>query len=213
MLLPALVFFLFGAYGLWYAATKIILKEIPLTYSPHAALFLRMFVGALCIVFSVYCPTRYFLAYSLFFTASCLVIYTDTLSMLIARITTLYFVPLVWFLAFYNFLEIGLLESMGGTLLGVAVLGITRQLSISYYQQPGLGIGDIDYIALAGATTGILGVWLTILLGSFLASVWAISMMLYGSFSRTTLFPFGTFLSLAGILVLLFKDTIASLLM
>ncbi len=204
--------FLFGAFPLWYAALAI-LRSVPLFYTLYTALFLRSLVGALCVLFYVVCPAKYFLSYAVFATASCLVIYTDALAMLIARATTVYLVPLAWALAYYGYLEISYIDSIGGTLLGVALLGITRQLSIWYYKQPGLGSGDIDYIALAGACTGVLGVWLTILLGSFLASVWALTMMLHGTFTRTTPFAFGTFLALAGILVLLFKDSIAALLM
>lgn len=206
-------FFFFGAYALWYAAIYGILRSVPVTYNPYTALFLRGLVGTLCVLFSTICPANYFSSYFIFLCASCLVIYTDSVSMLIARTTSIYLVPLAWLLAYHGFFYISFVDSISGTLLGILILGLTQKISTYYYKQPGLGTGDIDYIALAGAFTGILGVWLTILLGSFLASLWAVSLMLKGTFTRTTPFAFGTFLALAGILVLLFKYEIAALLM
>lgn len=202
-----------GTVALWHLARNVILSNVSFSCSPLKKILLRTLVGTLFILFSFFCPSPYWWSYLIFVCASSLVIYTDALSMLIARYTSIYLVPLVWVFAYHNGLYISFLDSIGGALLGIVILGSVQKLSELYYGQAGLGTGDIDYLALAGAYTGLLGVWLTLMLGSFLASIWALFMILTGRFTRTTPFPFGSFLATAGILVLLFKYQIAAFLM
>ncbi len=198
---------------LWFVARTIILHDVPLIYTRFKRIFLCSLAGLLFFLFAFFCPQPYWFGHSTFLYASVLVIYTDALAMLISRFTTLYLVPLAWVFAYHNGLYISFLDSIGGALLGIVILGSVQKLSELYYGQAGLGTGDIDYLALAGAYTGLLGVWLTLMLGSFLASIWALFMILTGRFTRTTPFPFGSFLATAGILVLLFKYQIAAYLM
>lgn len=202
-----------GAIFLWHLAHDLILNDISFSCNTSKKILLRTLVGTLFILFYFFCPSPYWPSYLVFVGASSLVIYTDALSMLIARYTSIYLVPVAWVFAYHNGLYISFLDSIGGALLGIAILGSVQKLSELYYGQAGLGTGDIDYLALAGAFTGCLGVWLTLMLGSFLASIWALSLMVSGTFTRTTPFPFGSFLATAGILVLLFKYQIAAFLM
>lgn len=206
------LFFLFGSFILWHIATRILLKSVEFSYTPQTEFVLRMFVGALCALFPAVCPPLYFKSYFIFLCASCLVIYTDWLSMLIARMTSLYVVPLGWFLAYHNYLAVSFLDSVGGTLLAIAVLAGMQKLSEWRYGQAGLGTGDIDYLALAGAFLGMQGAWLTLLCGSFLGSLYALTLFFLKKLTRTTPFAFGSFLAFAGIVVLLFKYQIATFL-
>ena len=198
---------------LWFVARTIILHDVPLIYTRFKRIFLCSLAGLLFLLFAFFCPQPYWFGYVIFLCASVLVMYTDALAMLISRFTTLYLVPVGWLFAFNNGLYISFLDSIAGTLLGIIILGSVQKISERYYGHAGLGTGDIDYLACAGAFTGILGMWLTLMLGSFLASLWALSLILTGKFTRTTPFPFGSFLAAAGILVLLFKYQIASFLM
>jgi leader peptidase (prepilin peptidase)/N-methyltransferase len=74
----------------------------------------------------------------------------------------------------------------------------------------GLGGGDIKLLAMVGAFLGPGGAFLTILLGSIAGTLFACVYMLRTGASRTTEFPFGTFLAPGAVVALLVGSRLLS---
>lgn len=72
-----------------------------------------------------------------------------------------------------------------------------------YYGQEALGRGDWKLAGMMGAFVGFKGLMLTVFIGSFLGAVVGLTLVALRKASRTTPIPFGTFLGLAGIAVVL----------
>jgi leader peptidase (prepilin peptidase)/N-methyltransferase len=95
-----------------------------------------------------------------------------------------------------------------GTLAGAGVvLGITG----IYYlmtREAGMGMGDVKFLAMAGALLGPKGVVLTLMLGAFGGTLIAVPLMLLGRAGRKTSIPFGPFLALGAFVTLLYGPSI-----
>ncbi len=68
----------------------------------------------------------------------------------------------------------------------------------------GMGLGDVKMITMLGAWFGLLGCFYTILLSSLLGTVVGVALMLKQKAGMKTALPFGTFLSVASLLLLFF---------
>ena len=70
----------------------------------------------------------------------------------------------------------------------------------------GLGFGDVKMMAMVGAFLGAPLTLLTIMMGSLLGSVIGLAFIRLASKTREYELPFGTFLSLAGIISVLYGE-------
>jgi leader peptidase (prepilin peptidase) / N-methyltransferase len=86
---------------------------------------------------------------------------------------------------------------------GYAAFALIALAGRKYYGQEALGRGDWKLAALLGAFLGFKGLLLTVFAGSLLGAVVGLSLVALRKASRTTAIPFGTFLGLAGIGVVL----------
>lgn len=86
---------------------------------------------------------------------------------------------------------------------GYAVFALIAWAGRRYYGQEALGRGDWKLAAMLGAFLGFKGLLLTVFFGSLLGAVIGLSLLALRKATRTTAIPFGTFLALAGIAVVL----------
>jgi leader peptidase (prepilin peptidase)/N-methyltransferase len=86
---------------------------------------------------------------------------------------------------------------------GYAVFALMAWGGKKYYGQDALGRGDWKLAAMLGAFLGFKGLMLTVFIGSMLGAVIGLLLIGLRKATRTTAIPFGTFLGLAGILVVL----------
>jgi leader peptidase (prepilin peptidase)/N-methyltransferase len=93
-------------------------------------------------------------------------------------------------------------EAPAAALAGYAAFAAVAAAARRYYGQEALGRGDWKLAAMLGAFLGFKGLFLTVFLGSLAGAVIGMALVAAGRASRTTQIPFGTFLGLAGIAVL-----------
>lgn len=147
---------------------------------------------------------KYWLSYSIFISALMVVIRTDLEFMLISSFTTLYLVPIGIIFAFFNLLQISLVNSILGATLGYIFLLFISKIFYKLRKKNGLGQGDIELICLIGSFTGIFGVWFSLFLGSFLGIIFSL-IKLITTKNKTKIsnpIPFGPWLSISAIIFL-----------
>jgi leader peptidase (prepilin peptidase)/N-methyltransferase len=96
--------------------------------------------------------------------------------------------------------RVSLIGSVAGMVVGVALLGIVAIVS-----RGGMGMGDVKLLGMIGAWVGWRGVIISLFLGSIVASVAGLLLMMAGVIERRHPIPFGVFLSLGGLAVYLYE--------
>ena len=94
-------------------------------------------------------------------------------------------------------------EAPAAAAAGYAAFALIAWAGRKYYGQEALGRGDWKLAAMLGAFLGFKGLLLAVFIGSLLGAVIGLSLVALRKASRTTPIPFGTFLGLAGIGVVL----------
>ena len=153
---------------------------------------------------------QYWLAYSIFISASLVTIRTDFDQMLIARMMTWGIVPCAFLASYLHHLPITLPESIIGCLFGYAFLYTIAWLYRWRRNEEGLGEGDLDLIALIGAFLGPLGAWHALMFGSLLGLLTGIAQMLIAN-KKIRFIAFGPWL-IFGAFIFLFTDDYLKLL-
>jgi len=95
------------------------------------------------------------------------------------------------------------LESLYGLLMGPGLLLAVWWLYFKIRKREGLGLGDVKFLAVVGATFGMESAWFTIFFGSVLGSIIAILSLVARRGSLASYFPFGPYLVIAAIAYLL----------
>lgn len=189
--------------SLW-AIARFLTRNSHVSRYPFALSTIAFFaVGTLFYLFQL--PSQFFVAYSLFFSALIVTMFTDATTLLISQLVTLYLVPVGWMLANLNLLPISPLSSIAGSLCGLLLLWLVRKLSQKFLHKEGLGQGDVDLLCFIGAFTGPLGCWITLMVGSILASLVGLIYFIASRAKQDIMLPFGLFLSMAAILYVFFE--------
>ena len=154
----------------------------------------------------------YFWGYFVLFSALIVTIRSDLETMLISRWVTIALVPVGIIMSVTDTIPIGPLNSMMGAASGYLSLWFVGTLFYLITRKEGIGQGDLDLLACIGAFTGIVGVWMTVLLGSLFGSIIGASYLIYrGRFQRYMKLPFGPFLALGAITYVLFQGPLLRL--
>ncbi len=93
--------------------------------------------------------------------------------------------------------------SLWGYLIGAAVVWATRIFGTLGFGKEAMGMGDVHLMAAVGAVIGATSVTLAFFIAPFFGLAWAISQMF---FKKTREIPYGPFLSIATILVIIYHD-------
>lgn len=117
---------------------------------------------------------QFLIAYTIFFSMLLISVRTDLEALLVFRRTTLAIIPFGCAAAFLGMLPLTLAESVLGALFGYGLLWLTRKVFYLIKKQEGLGLGDLDIMALIGAFTGPQGVWCALSVGGLSGLVYAI---------------------------------------
>ena len=151
---------------------------------------------------------HYFPAYALFFSTLLVTIRTDTEHMLIARHMTFFLVPVGFIASCLGFIPLSITDSICGAFIGYGFLWLTRTGYRYRTGQEGIGQGDLDLMAYIGSFTGLVGVWITLTLGSCIGSMVGLLCAYQASASlRTYRIPFGLFLALSALILVLLYNT------
>lgn len=150
----------------------------------------------------------YIPAYFIFFSALLVTIRSDVETLRISRFMSLYLIPLGWFFSYYALLPISITDSIAGTLLGYLFLFGIARIFHRLTGKHGIGQGDLELLAFVGAFTGVIGCWMTLLIGSVSGVIVGGMYMLLAKKQRATKIPFGLFLASAAIIYTLNQDII-----
>jgi len=99
----------------------------------------------------------------------------------------------------------GLLGSLWGYFVGCAVVWATRIFGTLGFGKEAMGLGDVHLMGAAGAVVGPLPVVLAFFIAPFFGLAWAGGQMF---FKKIRQIPYGPFLSLAILVVMIFHDWI-----
>ena len=94
-------------------------------------------------------------------------------------------------------------ESPVAALAGYLAFALIAWAGRRYYGQEALGRGDWKLAAVIGAFLGFKGLMLTVFIGSFVGAAIGLTLVALRKATRTTAIPFGTFLGVGGIAVVL----------
>jgi len=103
---------------------------------------------------------------------------------------------------------ISLLSSLAGAVIGGGLLWLVAEVYFRVRGVEGMGFGDVKMMAMIGAFLGAPLVLLTIMVGSVLGAIVGLLLIQFGGKHRDYELPFGTFLSLGGILAVLYGDSL-----
>jgi leader peptidase (prepilin peptidase)/N-methyltransferase len=106
---------------------------------------------------------------------------------------------------------IALCSSLLGIIVGGGLLWGVGEAYFRLRGVEGMGFGDVKMMAMVGALLGAPLALLTIMIGSLLGSVIGLLFIQFAGKSRQYELPFGTFLSAAGIIAVLYGEDIVQL--
>lgn len=164
-----------------------------------------------CSFTAILLPT--FFAYTLFFSALIVATRTDLEAMIIPQIVSLWLVPLGLLFAYSQIINITIYESIFGTIIGYGSLWLIAKIFKFLTKKDGLGIGDMELLALIGAFLGPLAIWASVLIGSISGLIVGGSYLIISKGNRSTRIPFGPFLALGATLFFFFEAQIINLLL
>lgn len=176
--------------------------------------FIEIFTAIVLSLLYTTIPIHYFCAYFIFFSALIVTIRSDIETMLISRFVTIFLAPLGIFFSAYGLLPLSLRESIAGALFGYLFLFSINSIFKYLRNIDGIGEGDFDLIVLIGSFTGIIGCWVSIMLGSLLGSLYGLLLLLFtknntdNTSSLQTKIPFGPFLAFGALLFVLAQKQI-----
>jgi leader peptidase (prepilin peptidase)/N-methyltransferase len=101
---------------------------------------------------------------------------------------------------------IALTASLLGAVVGGGLLWLVAEAYLRLRGIEGMGFGDVKMMAMVGAFLGAPLALLTIMLGSLLGSVIGLLFIRFANKTRQYELPFGTFLSFAGIIAVLYGE-------
>jgi leader peptidase (prepilin peptidase)/N-methyltransferase len=99
----------------------------------------------------------------------------------------------------------GVLGSLFGYFVGCTVVWATRILGTLGFGKEAMGLGDVHLMGAAGAVIGPLMVVIAFFIAPFFGLGWALFQMI---FKKIRQIPYGPFLSLAVLTVMIFHDWI-----
>jgi leader peptidase (prepilin peptidase) / N-methyltransferase len=157
-------------------------------------------------------PSAYWLAYFVFFSALIVSIRTDLERFLISRYVTLALIPFGLAFSYFGLLPISLDASLFGSISAYLFLCSIGKIYHILTKRVGLGQGDVELLAFIGSFIGIMGWWLTLLLGSCIGTLIGlfIAASKQKSLSRIKI-PFGPFLAFGALAFVLFQPYLLSL--
>jgi leader peptidase (prepilin peptidase) / N-methyltransferase len=133
--------------------------------------FIELVTACLFMLLFYLIEPRYWLGYSIFFSALIVTIRTDIETMLISRIMTWGMIPIGLLLSYFEKLPITVTQSIAGAIFGYALLWLIAYVFYAIRKIEGMGEGDLDLLAMIGSFTGIVGVWTSLLIGASLGSL------------------------------------------
>ncbi len=100
----------------------------------------------------------------------------------------------------------GPLESLTGAVIGAGILILVINVWYWLRGEEGMGLGDVNMLAMIGAFLGWRGALQTLMVGAVLGAVTGLALVATGRLQLRSRLPFGLFLAAGGVVVLLLGD-------
>jgi leader peptidase (prepilin peptidase) / N-methyltransferase len=110
-----------------------------------------------------------------------------------------------------NARQLALFDSLLGMVVGGGLLWFVAEAYLRLRGIEGMGFGDVKMMAMVGAFLGAPLALFTIMVGSLLGSIIGLVFIRLTDKTREYELPFGTFLGIAGIIAVLYGETLVSL--
>lgn len=147
-----------------------------------------------------------FSSYLILFSALIASVRSDLEAMVIPQIFSIWLVPLGMLCAYLSIIKIDLLESLIGAVLGYGILWSVAKVFYLLTNQEGLGVGDMELLAMIGSFLGASGVFISLLIGSLSGVSIGGIYLLISKKGKSTKIPFGPFLSLGATIYFFFDS-------
>lgn len=145
--------------------------------------------------------------YALFSAALLVIIFIDLHHQIIPDVISLPGIVIGFLFSFVN-PQVAWLDSLIGLLVGGGVLYAVAMLYYLWRRQEGMGGGDIKLLAMLGAFLGWQSLPFIVFASSLTGSIIGVAAMAFQKKGGQTRIPFGPFLSLAGLVYMLFSPWI-----
>ena len=149
-----------------------------------------------------------FIVSLLFFSALIVALRTDLEAMVIPQCASIWLVPAWIILSWGGYMDISWRESMVGAILGYGILWLIAFIFKKMAHKEGMGVGDMELLAMIGAFLGPIGAWITLLFASIVGFLAGVLYLIIAHKNRGTRIPFGPFLVVGAIFYFFFKTTI-----
>lgn len=130
-------------------------------------------------------------------------LFTDAFALLISDIITLWCIPLIWILAYTHHLSVSLQESIIAACSTFFICKAISYITQKWFSQEALGAGDASLLAFLAAYLGYNHTWFAMTIGSCCGALYGILCILRGHNKKTLQLPFGTFLCIGTLCVLM----------
>ena len=108
------------------------------------------------------------------------------------------------------FPEVALIDALIGTLLGAGILILLINFWYWLREEEGMGLGDVNMLAMVGAFLGWQGMLVTLVAASLLGAVSGVTLILARRLGFKSRLPFGVFLALGALIALFWGSRIAA---
>ncbi len=149
-----------------------------------------------------------FFSYMTLFSLLIIATRTDLESMLIPGHLIWIGLPIGLSASIFGYTETTFSSSLLGIFAGAGLFWLISFLYKKIKGQEGLGLGDIELIALIGSFLGVIGVWTTIIIASLVGTATGLIYCTFAKKSYAVRIPFGPFLALGALLFVLFRTEI-----
>lgn len=157
--------------------------------------------------------SEYHLALLVFCSALIVSIRTDLEALVIPQLFSLWLVPVWACAAFFEKISISFEMSLAGAILGYGVLWLVGNIFFRVTGKNGLGVGDMELLAMIGAFSGPIGAWISLMLGSISGTIVGGFYLFIAKKSKSTQIPFGPFLAFGAFVYVFFKQQIVNILL
>jgi leader peptidase (prepilin peptidase) / N-methyltransferase len=154
-----------------------------------------------------------FATYVLFFSALIMAVRTDLEAMLIPQCFTLWMIPFGLLCGVVGFLEVTLQTSVAGAVVGYGILWIVAAVFKWRTGRDGMGVGDMELLAMIGTFLGPVCVWTTLMIASLFGIVVGGIYLVASGKGHGTRIPFGPFLALGATLFFFYGNQLLAWLM
>ena len=104
--------------------------------------------------------------------------------------------------------SVGFADALLGTVLGAGLLILLINFWYWLRQEEGMGLGDVNMLAMVGAFLGWQGMLVTLVVAAFTGAVVGIGLILAQRLGLKSRLPFGVFLALGALVALFFRDSL-----